>query len=930
MSKKILEYTDELQYNNKTIKIYNINKLRKHGFEDIPHLPFSIKILLESILRNFDDKIIRMEHIKNLAKWNPKKKTNEDIPFIPARVVLQDFTGVPAVVDLAAMRSAYERLGGNPADINPLVPVDLIIDHSIQVDFFGSKDAREKNEEKEFDRNKERYMLLRWAQKAFNNFRVVPPGRGIVHQINLEYLASVIQLKKINGEFVAFPDTLVGTDSHTTMINGLGVLGWGVGGIEAEAVMLGQPYYMPIPDVIGVRLVGKLNEGVTATDLVLRVTQMLREYGVVGKFVEFFGSGLCNLSLPDRATISNMSPEYGATMGFFPIDDQTIEYLLLTGRKIEHVEFIKKYSKLQGIFYNQDSKEPMYTDVLELNLNTIVPSLAGPKRPQDRIPLKQMEEAFDKALTEIFNKEAKTHGISHEDEHERWQDEGGSSEQDSFLETDSNYKQWVERKTDISKREKDSQKIRNGSVVIAAITSCTNTSNPSVLIGAGLLAKKAVEKGLSVKHFVKTSLAPGSRVVSSYLENANLLPYLEKLGFHIVGYGCTTCIGNSGPLDKKIVESIQEQDLVVAAVLSGNRNFEGRINPYTKANYLASPILVVAYALAGTIDIDLTKDPLGKNEQGKPVFLKDIWPSKEEIKKITTEFVSSKLYREQYSEIFDGADIWENLSVPLEKSYNWDDESTYIQEPPFFLDFPLQPPKISDIHEARVLALLGDSITTDHISPAGAIPVKDPAGSYLIKKGIQPVDFNSFGSRRGNHEVMIRGTFGNIRLRNKLTPEKEGGWTIHLPSNEVMPIFDAAKKYIDSNIPLIVIAGKEYGTGSSRDWAAKGTLLLGVKAVVAESYERIHRSNLVGMGVLPLEFLKGENMNSLKLNGKERYEIIGIDEIAPRKELVVKVTDLSGNKREFKVLTRLDSEVEVKYYRNGGILHTVLRNMVSK
>ncbi|MCG3253209.1 MAG: aconitate hydratase AcnA [Candidatus Heimdallarchaeota archaeon] len=930
MSKKQLDVTDELQYDKKRIIFYNINKLKKIGLENISRLPSSIKILLEAVLRNFDNNIIKIEHIENLANWNPKKKIKEDFPFIPARVILQDFTGVPAVVDLAAMRSAYKRLGGNPASINPLVPVDLVIDHSVQVDYYGTQDARLKNEEIEFKRNKERYLLLRWAQKAFDNFKVVPPGRGIVHQVNLEYLASVIQIKEINEELVAFPDTLVGTDSHTTMINGLGVLGWGVGGIEAEAVMLGQPYYMPIPDVIGVRLIGELKEGVTATDLVLRVTQMLREYGVVGKFVEFFGSGLCNLSLPDRATISNMAPEYGATMGFFPIDEQTIKYLLLSGRKKEHVELIKNYAQRQGIFYEQDKEEPMYTDVLELDLLTIEPSLAGPKRPQDRIPMNQMEEAFDLALTEVFGKETAIHEISHEDEHERWQDEGGSSESDSFLETDSKYQQWLERKANISKSKLVDDKIKNGSVVIAAITSCTNTSNPSVLIGAGLLAKNAVEKGLIVKPFVKTSLAPGSRVVSGYLEKAKLLPFLEKLGFHIVGYGCTTCIGNSGPLDKKIVKIIQEEDLVVAAVLSGNRNFEGRINPYTKANYLASPMLVVAYALAGTIDINLTKDPIGNDKQGKPVFLKDIWPNKEEINKIISENVSSELFREQYSEIFEGTDLWMNLSIPKGKSYNWDMNSTYIQEPPFFIDFPIQSPKITNIKDARVLVLLGDSITTDHISPAGAIPAKDPAGTYLIEKGIKPLDFNSFGSRRGNHEVMLRGTFGNIRLRNKLAPEKEGGWTNYIPSNKIMSIYDAAMKYKDASIPLIVIAGKEYGTGSSRDWAAKGTLLLGVKAVLAESYERIHRSNLVGMGVLPLEFLKGEDMETLKLTGKEQFSITGIDNISPGKQLVVKTTDINGNKKEFKVLARLDSDIEVEYYRNGGILHTVLRNMVSK
>ncbi len=919
---------EKLKIGEKTVKIFSLDRLEKIGIKNINRLPFTIKILLEAILRKVDGIIVTKEHVLSIGNWNSTNKTDSEIPFIPARVILQDFTGVPAVVDLAAMRSAIQRFNKDPTRINPLVPVDLVIDHSIQVDYYGTKDAIASNEKKEFERNKERYSLIRWAQKAFANFRVVPPGRGIVHQVNLEYLASVVQLKEIENELFAFPDTLVGTDSHTTMINGIGVLGWGVGGIEAEAVMLGQPYYMPIPDVIGVRLLGDLNKGVTATDLVLTITQMLREYGVVGKFVEFLGPGLSNLSLPDRATISNMSPEYGATCGFFPIDEQTLNYLKLSGRTKNQIELIKAYAIKQGLFYNQKAPEPIYTDILELDLAIVEPSLAGPKRPQDRISMNKMKVAFHSALKEVFGKIISTDDLLHDDEQDRWDEEGGCSRIERFTELDPNYQDWLEKKAD--ENQNNSNSLKHGSVVIAAITSCTNTSNPSVLIGAGLLAKKAVEKGLEVSSFVKTSLAPGSRVVTDYLQKSQLLPYLEKLGFHVVGYGCTTCIGNSGPLNEGIIKEIQEKDLVVAAVLSGNRNFEGRINPYTKANYLASPILVVAYALAGTVDINLDSDPIGFDKEGNAVFLKDIWPDNSEVDELITKHVSDKMFRKQYAEIFEGTDHWENLEIPEGKVYVWDEQSTYIQEPPFFIDFPVKPPKTGNIRNAHVLALLGNTITTDHISPAGVIPAKDPAGKYLISKGIQPLNFNSFGSRRGNHEIMMRGTFGNIRLRNRLTPDKEGGWTQFIPLGETMSIYEAAMMYIKKKIPLIVLAGKEYGTGSSRDWAAKGTLLLEVKAVIAESYERIHRSNLVGMGVLPLEFMKGESVEKLKLSGEEIFDILGIDDITTGKELTVIVKDKLGSEKKFKVLARLDSQVEVEYYKNGGILHKVLRTMISE
>ena len=924
---------DIIEVNGKRITIYRLSKLEELGIGNISRHPYSIKVLLEALLRQVDGRIVTKEDVEALAKWSPDNKLERELPFIPARVVLQDFTGVPAVVDLAALRSAMKRLGGNPANINPLIPADLVIDHSVQVDYFGTSYARQFNEKKEFERNRERYALLRWAQLSFDNFRVVPPGRGIVHQVNLEYLGKVVQLSEVNGELVAYPDTLVGTDSHTTMINGLGILGWGVGGIEAEAVMLGQPYYMPVPEVVGVRLYGELKEGVTATDLVLRVTQMLRKYGVVGKFVEYYGPGVRRLSLPDRATIANMSPEYGATMGFFPIDEKTLQYLLLTGRKKEHIELVKLYAIKQGLFVTEDSPEPLFSETLELDLGTVEPSLAGPKRPQDRIPLDQMKKTFRDAMENSFGKKLEVKKELEDLDYKRWLEEGGSPTAEMKLDLDPDYLRWLKEKAhkySVTCPVDHFKKIDivNGTIAIAAITSCTNTSNPSVLLGAGLLAKKAVEHGLKVSSYVKTSLAPGSRVVTEYLKTSGLLPYLEALGFHLAGYGCTTCIGNSGPLPEKVAKAVKDNDLVVAAVLSGNRNFEGRIHPLTKANYLASPPLVVAYAVAGTIDIDLASEPLGRDPNNKPVYLKDIWPTSEEIQQIVEKTVDSKMFKTQYSEIFEGTQLWKELDVPEGKLYEWDPNSTYIQEPPFFIDFPLVPPEKDDIKGARLLALLGDTITTDHISPAGAIPSNEPAGQYLISRNVQIDDFNSFGSRRGNHEVMMRGTFGNIRLRNKLVPNKEGGWTLFQLTDEKIPIYDASMRYQQNNIPLIVIAGKEYGTGSSRDWATKGTQLLGVKAVIAESFERIHRSNLLGMGVLPLQFKEGENADNLGLKGDEVYDILGIRNIEPGGELTIIAQDKKANEIRFQVLIRLDTPIEVEYYRNGGILHTVLRNLV--
>ena len=875
--------------------MYNIHVLEEQGIAPVSKLPFTIKILLENLLRHVDGRVVTEDDVVALAQWQPQAEKRPDIPYMPARVVLQDFTGVPAVVDLAAMRDAMKRFHGDPAKINPHIRADLVIDHSVQVDYFGSLYALYYNAEREFERNKERYAFLRWAQRAFQNFSVVPPDTGIIHQVNLEYFAKVVLLGQEDGEAVAYPDTLVGTDSHTTMIAGLGVLGWGVGGIEAEANMLGQPLYMLTPDVIGFKLTGELPEGATATDLVLTVTQMLRQKGVVGKFVEFFGPGISNLSLADRATISNMSPEYGATVGFFPVDMESLRYLIGTGRSEELVELVHRYTQEQGLFRTDETPDPVYTDVLELDMSTVEPSIAGPKRPQDRIPLREAKPSFHQVL-KSFGREPKE----------------GNGRKKAEVEFDG-----IE--TELS----------DGAVVIAAITSCTNTSNPSVMMAAGLVAKKAVELGLDVKPWVKTSLAPGSRVVPRYLEEAGLLPYLEALRFHVVGYGCTTCIGNSGPLPEPVAQAVKEKDLIVAAVLSGNRNFEGRVNPLTRANYLASPPLVVAYAIAGTMDIDLLNEPLGKDPNGQPVYLKDIWPSQEEIREAIRRSLKPEMFEEQYKDVYKGNELWESLPVPDSALYPWDPNSTYIQEPPFFKDMPLDPPPIEEIRGARVIALLGDTVTTDHISPAGPIPIDSPAGQYLLSKGVDPRDFNTYGARRGNHEVMMRGTFANIRLRNLLVPGKEGGWTVYFPTGEVMTIYDAAMKYKEQGIPLLVIAGKEYGTGSSRDWAAKGTLLLGIKAVIAESFERIHRSNLVGVGVLPLEFLPGQNRETLGLTGKEVYDIEGLsDDLQPRQLVTVRARDEEGREKVFQVRVRLDTPIEVEYYRHGGILQYVLRHLI--
>ena len=894
---------DVLSVGKKKYVYFRLDALEKAGLTKLSKLPYSIRIVLEAALRQCNDKEITQADVKNIAAWTPKG-ARPGIPFLPGRVVMQDFTGVPAVVDLAAMRAAVARLGGDPKKINPLVPVDLVIDHSVQVDFFATAEALDRNTEMEFLRNKERYEFLKWGQRAFSNFRVVPPMTGIVHQVNLEYLADVVMVKKTSGvsetsEVLAFPDTLVGTDSHTTMINGLGVVGWGVGGIEAEAVMLGQPMDMLLPDVIGFKLYGKLSEGVTATDLVLTVTQMLRKKGVVDKFVEFFGEGLNNMSLTDRATIANMAPEYGATLGYFPVDEETLRYMRLTGRSEEVVARTEAYLRAQGLFREANSPEPEFTDTLELDLGSVVPSLAGPKRPQDRVALTDMKDTFRKALTapvkergyelsgEALTKEA-TYGTN-----------GGSTQ------------------------------MKHGAVVIAAITSCTNTSNPSVLIAAGLLAKKAVEKGLNVKPYVKTSLAPGSRVVTEYLKKAGLIEPLSKLGFNVIAYGCTTCIGNSGPLPGEVAKAVTGSDLVASAVISGNRNFEGRVHPLVKANYLASPPLVVAYALAGTVDIDLVKEPLGTGANGEAVYLKDLWPTQKEIQESVAQSVTSEMFSEKYSDVFSGSDMWQDIKVTGGDLYQWDENSTYIHHPPYFQTISLDVEPIKGIKSARVLGMFGDSITTDHISPAGNIANDSPAGKFLQEKDVAPTYFNSYGARRGNDQIMARGTFANIRLKNQLIAPKEGNWTKHHTSGEVMSIFDAAMKYQSEGVASIVLAGKEYGTGSSRDWAAKGPMLQGVKAVIAESFERIHRSNLVGMGVLPLRFAEGQNAESLGLDGSEVFDIEGLnDSIQPKAELTVKAKKVNGKTVEFKATALLNTDVEVNYYRNGGILHTVLRNLV--
>jgi aconitate hydratase len=893
---------DRLTIDGRTYTYYRLDALEKAGLTELRRLPFSIRVLLEAALRQCNEREITQEDVRHIAAWKPVDASRPGIPFLPARVIMQDFTGVPAVVDLAAMRAAVARLGGDPKVINPLVPVDLVIDHSVQVDFFATPDALLRNAEVEFQRNQERYRFLKWGQQAFRNFRVVPPMTGIVHQVNLEYLAQVVMsTTDEEGHEVLFPDTLVGTDSHTTMINGLGVVGWGVGGIEAEAVMLGQPMDMLLPDVIGFKLYGQLREGVTATDLVLTVTQMLRKKGVVDKFVEFFGPGLDALSLPDRATVANMAPEYGATMGFFPVDAETLRYLRLSGRPESLIRRVEAYCRAQGLFRDADTPDPEFTDILELDLGTVEPSLAGPKRPQDRVPLSEMKAAFQKALTAPVK------------------------ERGYELPAEA-----LERRATIGSNG-NSVEMGHGSVVIAAITSCTNTSNPSVMVAAGLVAKKALEKGLKVKPYVKTSLAPGSRVVVEYLQSAKLLEALAALGFHVVGFGCTTCIGNSGPLPAEVARAISTSDLVAAAVISGNRNFEGRVHPLVKANFLASPPLVVAYALAGTVDIDLLHEPLGWDTQGQPVYLKDIWPTNEEVRQVIESNLRREMFLEKYAHVFEGTEMWQAIDAPGGELYEWDETSTYIHHPPYFENLSLEVPPLREIRGARVLAMFGDSITTDHISPAGNIPPESPAGKWLIEHGVAPKDFNSYGARRGNDLVMVRGTFANIRLKNLLVAPKEGYWTRHFPDGEEMSIFDAAMKYKAEGVPVIVIAGKEYGTGSSRDWAAKGPALQGVRAVIAESFERIHRSNLVGMGVLPLRFMDGQNAERLGLDGSEVFDIEGLhDGLLPRSILNVRARKADGRVIEFKVEALLNTPVEVEYYRNGGILHTVLRRLLRK
>lgn len=901
------------------VDYFDLTALEQKGAGDVSHLPFSLKILLENLLRCEDGKAVTRDDIEALLRWNPKQQPEQEIAFSPARVILQDFTGVPAVVDLAVMRDAMADIGGDPSKINPLVPSELIIDHSVQVDSFGAQDSFRVNVGREFERNFERYGLLRWGQSAFNGFRVVPPATGIIHQVNLEYLGRVVFRSLVGDREMAYPDTLVGTDSHTTMINGLGVLGWGVGGIEAEAAMLGQPISLLIPQVVGFKLKGFLPEGSTATDLVLTITEMLREKGVVSKFVEFYGPGMSTLSLADRATIGNMCPEYGATVAIFPIDGETLAYLDFTGRDSEQIELVEGYAKAQGIFHTDQSPEAIYSDTLELELGTVEPSIAGPKRPQDRIPLRQSKEAFGETL-KVLNRNMDHVGTSTEIE----SDGGGTA---VAVASPVSTGVQVQLRTDGSVRAGSEFELKHGAVVIAAITSCTNTSNPMVMIGAGLLAKRAVERGLQSCPWVKTSLAPGSKVVTEYLEEAGLIYYLNQLGFNLVGYGCTTCIGNSGPLPESISQAVADNDLVVCAVLSGNRNFEGRINPDVRANYIASPPLVVAYSLAGRMDIDLYNEPLGQDSSGEDVYLKDLWPSQEEIRATIRSSVKSEMFSRKYGDAFTGDKEWQELPIPDGNQYDWEDNSTYIRQPPFFQGMPKDPEPIRDILGMRVLALLGDSVTTDHISPAGSIPKDGPAGRYLISQGVDPKDFNSFGSRRGNHEVMMRGTFANIRLRNLLVSGVEGGFTRHPSSSEVISIFDAAMKYKEENIPLIVVAGKEYGSGSSRDWAAKGSLLLGVRAVLAEGFERIHRSNLVGMGILPLQFEPGENSETLGLTGLENYDVLGLEEgLTPRKKLTVRISSDDGEKI-IQAISRVDTPDELAFYLHGGILQYVLRTL---
>ena len=882
-----------LNVGGKDYDYYSLKAAEEAGLGDLSRLPFSLKVLLENLLRYEDGRSVTVEDIKALAGWTRERRAKREIAYRPARVLMQDFTGVPAVVDLASMRNAMEQLGGDPRLINPLSPVDLVIDHSVMVDHFGGKDSFQKNVDMEFERNGERYAFLRWGQTAFDNFRVVPPGTGICHQVNLEYLAQVVWTRDEDGRTFAYPDTLVGTDSHTTMVNGLAVLGWGVGGIEAEAAMLGQPVTMLIPEVVGFKLTGALKEGATATDLVLTVTQMLRAKGVVGKFVEFYGPGLDHLTLADQATISNMAPEYGATCGFFPVDEETLRYLRFTGREEARIALVEAYARAQGMWRDEDTPDPVFTDSLELDLGTVEPSLAGPKRPQDKILLSKAAQAFTEDALKDFT--------------------GTAGRSVSVPVRDSNYE------------------LSDGDVVIAAITSCTNTSNPSVLVAAGLVARNARARGLTVKPWVKTSFAPGSQVVTDYLEASGLQADLDALGFDLVGYGCTTCIGNSGPLPEPIAEAIEQGDLVCSAVLSGNRNFEGRVNPHTRANYLASPPLVVAYALAGSMKLDLLTDPMGTDGDGNPVLLKDIWPSNQEIQAVVDKVVTREMFETRYADVFEGPAQWQSISTKASMTYDWEDASTYVRFPPFFEDITPEPGALADITGARILAKLPDSITTDHISPAGAIKKESPAGDYLLEHQVRPLEFNSYGSRRGNHEVMMRGTFANIRIRNEMTPGIEGGVTVHHPSGERLPIYDAAMRYKEEGVPLVVIGGKEYGTGSSRDWAAKGTRLLGIKAVIVESFERIHRSNLVGMGVLPLQFKDGQSRETLGLTGEETFDITGVEGgITPRMDVACKIHRPDGSSEDIALLCRIDTADEVEYYRHGGILHYVLRNLRSQ
>ncbi|MBQ24183.1 aconitate hydratase AcnA [Alcanivorax sp.] len=900
-----------LQANGKTYHYFDINTVADKGWGDLSKLPFSLKVLLENLLRFEDGDSVTSADIEAVMRWLEQKRSDKEINYRPARVLMQDFTGVPGVVDLAAMRDAIKKAGGDPGRINPLTPVDLVIDHSVMVDKFGNPQAFAENVEIEYQRNRERYQFLRWGQKAFDNFRVVPPGTGICHQVNLEYLAKGVWSSDADdGNTYAYPDTLVGTDSHTTMINGLGVLGWGVGGIEAEAAMLGQPIAMLIPEVIGFKITGKLREGITATDLVLTVTEMLRRRGVVGKFVEFFGDGLADLTLADRATIANMAPEYGATCGFFPIDERTTEYMSLTGRDADTIALVEAYCKAQGLWRSSSDPDPEFTDVLELDLNDVVPSLAGPKRPQDRVPLTSVKRTFIDVVTDTLK--------LNDEEISKLEGEGGQTAVGNHEPSGGDVPVVIDGKK---------HHMSHGDVVIAAITSCTNTSNPSVMLAAGLVAKKAAEKGMNRKPWVKTSLAPGSKVVTDYLDVTGLQKPLNDIGFDLVGYGCTTCIGNSGPLPPEIDKAISDGDLVVASVLSGNRNFEGRVHQSVRTNWLASPPLVVAYALAGTVKIDLDSDPIGKDNDGKPVYLKDIWPSSEEIQAELVK-INDDMFRNQYASVFEGDETWQSLPIPDSQTYDWDSSSTYIQNPPFFDGLTAEMDDVQPVKDARILALLGDSITTDHISPAGAIKADSPAGHYLQGHDVEPIDFNSYGSRRGNHEVMMRGTFANIRIRNEMTPDIEGGFTKHLPEGEEISIYGAAMRYQKDGVPTVVVAGKEYGTGSSRDWAAKGTNLLGAKAVIAESYERIHRSNLIGMGVLPLQFPEGTDRKTLNLDGSEEVDIPDLDNNLKPSDTITVVFRRDGKEQKVDAISRLDTAAEVEYYKNGGILHYVLRQMM--